>query len=104
MPFGPYSYKEHRPAWRLGTGSVCAATKTQSQGLTPGQGASEAEERVPLVRQMKKAHALAMGLHDTGGGLFSTEARAPSIVDAVAFHFRVRDGNGWFHYALATGR
>ena len=51
-----------------------------------------------------KAPAVAMGLHDTGGGLFSTEARAHSIVDAVAFHFRVRDGNGWFHYALATGR
>ena len=43
------------------------------------------------------------GLHDTGGGLFSTEACAPSIVSAAAFHFRVRDGNGWVHRALATG-
>ena len=43
------------------------------------------------------------GLHDTGDGLFSTEARAPSIVSAATFHFRVRDGNGWFHRALATG-
>ena len=39
----------------------------------------------------------------TGGGLFSTEACAPSIVSAAAFHFRVRDGNGWGHRALATG-
>ena len=39
----------------------------------------------------------------TGDGLFSTEACAPSIVSATAFHFRVRDGNGWGHRALATG-
>src|SRR5262245_26604429 len=41
--------------------------------------------------------------HGTGDGLFSTEACAPSIVGAATFHFRVRDGNGWFHCALATG-
>ena len=25
-----------------------------------------------------------------------------SIVSAEAFHFRVRDGNGWFHLAMVT--
>src|SRR5947208_9740106 len=37
-----------------------------------------------------------------GSGLFSTPSRPGSIVGAEAFHFRVRDGNGWFHLALAT--
>ena len=46
---------------------------------------------------------LGRGPQSTGDGLFSTEACAPSIVGAAAFHFRVRDGNGWCHRALATG-
>ncbi len=37
-----------------------------------------------------------------GSGLFSTPGRPGSIVGAEAFHFRVRDGNGWCHLALAT--
>lgn len=37
-----------------------------------------------------------------GSGLFSTPGYPGSIVSAEAFHFRVRDGNGWFHLALAT--
>ena len=37
-----------------------------------------------------------------GTGLFSTEDCSPSIVGAEAFHFRVRDGNGWGHLALST--
>jgi hypothetical protein len=37
-----------------------------------------------------------------GSGLFSTPSCPGSIVGAEAFHFRVRDGNGWFHLALAT--
>ena len=30
--------------------------------------------------------------------------RGCSIVGAMAFHFRVRDGNGWDHHALTTRR
>src|SRR5581483_7329047 len=37
-----------------------------------------------------------------GTGLFSTGGCPPSIVGAEAFHFRVRDGNGWVHLALST--
>jgi hypothetical protein len=37
-----------------------------------------------------------------GSGLFSTPSCPGSIVGAEAFHFRVRDGNGWCHLALAT--
>ena len=32
------------------------------------------------------------------------KSRPLSIVCAGAFHFRVRDGNGWFHSALVTRR
>src|SRR3990172_8269612 len=37
-----------------------------------------------------------------GSGLFSTPSCPGSIVSAEAFHFRVRDGNGWFRLAPAT--
>ncbi len=37
-----------------------------------------------------------------GSGLFSRESCPSSIVSAEAFHFRVRDGNGWSHLALTT--
>ena len=37
-----------------------------------------------------------------GNGLFSARGCPPSIVSAAAFHFRVRDGNGWSHRALIT--
>ena len=37
-----------------------------------------------------------------GGGLFSTPGCPGSIVGAAAFHFRVRDENGWVHRALTT--
>ena len=39
-----------------------------------------------------------------GGGIFSTRSCLLSIVCAGVFHFRVRDGNGWFHLALTTKR
>ena len=37
-----------------------------------------------------------------GDGLFSAPGCPGSIVGAAAFHFRVRDENGWFHRALTT--
>ena len=37
-----------------------------------------------------------------GNGLFSARGCPPSIVSAAAFHFRVRDGNGWDHRAPIT--
>ena len=37
-----------------------------------------------------------------GSGVFSTRGNPLSILCAGAFHFRVRDGNGWFHPALTT--
>ena len=36
-----------------------------------------------------------------GDDLFSHTSQC-SIVSATTFHFRVRDGNGWFHRALIT--
>ena len=39
-----------------------------------------------------------------GGGIFSTPRCQGSIVCAGAFHFRVRDGNGWVRLALTTGK
>ena len=37
-----------------------------------------------------------------GNDLFSARGCPPSIVGAAAFHFRVRDGNGWSHRATIT--
>jgi hypothetical protein len=31
-------------------------------------------------------------------------AYRPTIIGATAFHFRVRDGNGWFRCAMTTRR
>jgi hypothetical protein len=39
-----------------------------------------------------------------GNDIFSTRAYALSIVCAEAFHFRVREGNGWYHLAYITRR
>jgi hypothetical protein len=43
-------------------------------------------------------------LEPPGSGVFSTRDRSLSIVRAEAFHFRVRDGNGWGSLALTTRR
>ena len=37
-----------------------------------------------------------------GSDLFSARGCPPSIVSAEVFHFRVRNGNGWAHLAIAT--
>ena len=44
------------------------------------------------------------GQKPPGSGIFSTKSYPFSIVCAEAFHYRVRDGNGWFHLALITRR
>src|SRR5438309_576834 len=41
-------------------------------------------------------------LNFPGDGIFSTPSCPGSIVCAGAFHFRVREGNGWFHPAMDT--
>ena len=33
---------------------------------------------------------------------YSRGAFRPTTIGAAAFHFRVRNGTGWFHYALVT--
>ena len=33
---------------------------------------------------------------------YSHEAFRYTTIGAAMFHFRVRDGNGWFHYAMVT--
>ena len=48
---------------------------------------------MPGVPQRKKA---------PGSDLFSAESCPSSIVGAEVFHFRVRNGNGWAHLAIAT--
>ena len=60
-----------------------------------------------VAAQMLAIAGFASGLNQgkrkaPGNGLFSTPSRPGSIVGAEAFHFRVRDGNGWFHLALVT--
>ena len=43
-------------------------------------------------------------LKPLGSGIFSTKGCPLGIVCAGAFHFRVRNENGWFHPALTTKR
>ncbi len=33
---------------------------------------------------------------------YSHRTYRPTTIGAVAFHFRVRNGTGWFHHALVT--
>lgn len=33
---------------------------------------------------------------------YSHRAYRPTTIGAAAFHFRVRDGTGWFHCAVVT--
>ena len=33
---------------------------------------------------------------------YSRAACRRTTIGAVAFHFRVRNGNGWYHYAIVT--
>jgi len=42
------------------------------------------------------------GVERPGDGLFSAPSCPGSIVGAGAFHFRVRDGNGWGRAARIT--
>ena len=55
----------------------------QNRPTPPGRRAAKSQERA-------------------GNGLFSARGLPPSIVSAAAFHFRVRDGNGWDHRAPIT--
>ena len=34
---------------------------------------------------------------------YSCGTYRPTTIGAAAFHFRVRNGTGWYHCALATG-
>ena len=61
-----------------------------------GDNASETQ------RGKRKSPLFEWALVRPGSGLFSLESCPSSIVSAEAFHFRVRDGNGWGHLALTT--
>ena len=50
----------------------------------------------------RMVQAVARFISNPGGGLFSTPSCPGSIVGAAAFHFRVRDENGWDRCALTT--
>ena len=41
------------------------------------------------------------GVFELAASYFRGACR-PAIIGAAAFHFRVRDGNGWFRRAMAT--
>ena len=69
------------PGWRTASST---AARYRGPRLSGAPGSQEQKEKAP------------------GSGLFSTPSCPGSIVGAEAFHFRVRDGNGWFHLALAT--
>ncbi len=51
----------------------------------------------------KRARERTKRIKPPGSDIFSQRS-SPSIVCAEAFHFRVRDGNGWVHLSLTTKR
>ena len=54
------------------------------------------------ANKQRARHMTGALLERAGDGLFSTEGCPSSIVSAETFHYRVRDGNGWFRLALVT--
>ena len=59
-------------------------------------------EQAPGIAQTGPMRGRPVSGLSPGGGLFSAPGCPGSIVGAAAFHFRVRDGNGWCHRALTT--
>ena len=55
----------------------------------------------PKTKMPLKRH-LSINKKLLGNGVFSTKDFSLSIVRAEQFHDRVRDGNGWFQFALIT--
>ena len=42
------------------------------------------------------------GLHLVLAAIYFRGTYRPTIIDAPMFHFRVRDGTGWGHWAMTT--
>ena len=53
-----------------------------------------------------KASRPALAVSLSGAGILATSyfraTYRSTIIGAAAFHFRVRNGNGWFHCAMVT--
>ena len=75
-----------------------------TRGRTAACASYHAMRAGPTGPGSRRPASLEAGLcsRSPGGGLFSTPSCPGSIVGAAAFHFRVRDGNGWCHRALTT--
>ena len=73
-----------------------------TRGRTAACASYHAMRAGPTGPGSRRPASLEAGLCSPGGGLFSTPSCPGSIVGAAAFHFRVRDGNGWCHRALTT--
>ena len=62
--------------------------------LAPRPDAAPSNEDSPPTGEGERAVNLAT--------TYSRGTYRPTTIGAAAFHFRVRDGNGWFHRAMVT--
>ncbi len=109
--------RERRPLARSAPG--CRGSSRSAGPSCPGFAASEAlrsagsrwiisrsaaglRRRPRAAPDAERAGSVGPARMSPGSGLFSAPGCPGSIVSAAAFHFRVRDGNGWFHRALTT--
>src|SRR3990172_7857866 len=94
-PCGCSDVKDEPPNWVGRKGFGRSSTSVYQKTYRRRGGGQNGEQGDPRSGAGAKEKA-------PGSGLFSTPGRPGSIVGAEAFHFRVRDGNGWGRLALAT--
>lgn len=56
----------------------------------------------PLFGHEKAPHPLRCGALLTLAAIYSRGTCRPTTIDVPMFHFRVRDGSGWGHWAMTT--
>ncbi len=59
-------------------------------------------EPPPRPENGKAPHCLQCGALLTLAAIYSRRAYRPTTIDALMFHFRVRNGTGWGHQAMTT--
>ena len=98
QPAGAWSGVFGRPFW-VGRTRVTARSRYQDLALFSSR------NRLPGHPGQKKPTSLPQNGMKVGKKLATTYSRIAlryTTIGAATFHFRVRDGNGWFHRAIIT--
>ena len=77
------------------------ASSRDTPGTRPAL-ASSGQDPVSESSGQKKSPPSEEGGENKLATTYSHTAYRRTTIGAVAFHFRVRDGNGWCHYAMVT--